>query len=116
MYPITKYMPKNVICNAFRYIVLYSEYLDYFHIELHFIRLGMLTKQAYSGAFFCSNLLNVLGPSLPESALYYIICCRGTKTIGYVHAKDMTVRGIEQLCLFSFFIYSAVKSGKIDKP
>ena len=39
----------------------------------------LLTKLAFSGVFFCYNLLNVLGPSLPESALYYIICCRGTK-------------------------------------
>ena len=69
-------------------------YLDYLHFELHFISVGMqhqiLTKQAYFGEFFCSNWLNVLGPSLPESALYYDIFCRGTKTIqGYVYAKDI---------------------------
>ncbi|CAL8338313.1 unnamed protein product [Arctogadus glacialis] len=81
-------MPKNVTCNVSRFITQ-SEYCvlntwDYFNIKLHFTSVGMrhlilLTKQAYSGVFFRSNLLNVLGPSLPESALFYIICCSGTK-------------------------------------
>ena len=82
MYPDTQYMPKNVICNVFHNLiwVLYSEYLDYFHIELHFLSVRMrhqilLTKQAYSGVHFCANWLNVLGPSLPVSALDSLTVC-----------------------------------------
>ena len=67
MYPGTEYMPGNVILNM---SIVYSEYLDYFHIELHFISVGirrqiLLTKQAYCGVLFCSNWLNVLRPMSP---------------------------------------------------
>ena len=81
-----EYMPKNLKCNIFRFITQSEYCILNTYIELHFISVGMrhqilLTKQAYSGVFFCSNWLNVLGPSLPESALFYIIFCSGTKTI-----------------------------------
>ena len=61
--------------------------MDYFHIELHFISVGMrhqilLTKQTYSGVLFCSNWQNVLGPSIPESALYYNVLWRNNDCKG----------------------------------
>ena len=48
--------------SLYSYRVLYSEYLDYFHIELHFINVGMrhqilLTKQASLKYTILYNLL-----------------------------------------------------------
>ena len=40
MYSVTEYMLKNVICNVFWY-------LDYFHIELHFIEGMQQSNPAY---------------------------------------------------------------------
>ena len=118
-------MPKNVICNVFCYITQ-SEYLIVFwilgllHVELHFISVGMwhqilLNKQANSGVFFCSNWLNVLGPGLPESALYYIIFCRGTKTISVCLCKIFDQQTNLPIFPFQFFLFTQLlKVGKKD--